>query len=113
MMISNASTMRLKKKNVQSSTLAIKQTVWCGTADLERLFAFRWMERNEQWPDTLASLLETSPDECQALTQRDARVAATIIQWLGTNCGFHFVVETLRRAGYIIADPPRANLKSR
>jgi hypothetical protein len=33
---------------------------------------------------------------------RDRVVAATVIQWLGSNVGFAFVVDCLRRCGYIV-----------
>lgn len=36
--------------------------------------------------------------------QRDATVAATVIQWLGTNCGFGFLSGVLRECGYDIID---------
>jgi len=45
-------------------------------------------------------------DEARELTtgelysQRDAVVAATIVQWLGTNVGFCWLEETLKKAGY-------------
>lgn len=35
-------------------------------------------------------------------TYRDRVVAATVIQWLGSNVGFAFVVDCLRRCGYIV-----------
>lgn len=38
----------------------------------------------------------------EELTQRDATVAASVVQWLGTNVGFCFLEETLRDAGYRI-----------
>jgi hypothetical protein len=47
-------------------------------------------------------------DEARELTtgelysQRDATVAATVIQWLGTNVGFCWLEETLKKAGYSV-----------
>jgi len=38
------------------------------------------------------------------LTEREQRIIATIIQWLGTNVGFHFMGRCLRRAGYVIKE---------
>jgi len=38
------------------------------------------------------------------INQRDATVAATVIQWLGTNVGYGFLTECLRRAGLVIID---------
>lgn len=34
------------------------------------------------------------------ITPRDAAIVATVIQWLGTNCGFSFLSDVLDRAGY-------------
>lgn len=34
------------------------------------------------------------------INQRDATIAATVVQWLGTNCGFCFLEKVLRRCGY-------------
>lgn len=36
------------------------------------------------------------------MTQRDATLAATLIQWLGTNVGFAFLEDALKRAGFKI-----------
>lgn len=44
-------------------------------------------------------LLELLMPEGLNLTQRDAAVAATVIQWLGTNCGFGFYTNCLRKVG--------------
>lgn len=36
------------------------------------------------------------------LTNRERMIAATVIQWLGTNCGWDFLEECLRKCGYKI-----------
>jgi hypothetical protein len=36
------------------------------------------------------------------ITDRDRLVSATVVQWLGTNCGLCFLRETLEEAGYKI-----------
>ena len=36
-------------------------------------------------------------------TERDRIVAATVIQWLGSNCGFSMIMEALEKCGYRIA----------
>ena len=38
-------------------------------------------------------------------TSRDRIVAATVVQWLGTNVGLSFLFEALRRVGYEIQWP--------
>ena len=35
-------------------------------------------------------------------TQHSAEIAATVIQWLGTNVGFHWLERTLKEAGYTV-----------
>jgi hypothetical protein len=42
----------------------------------------------------------SSEDDDELYTQRDATVAATVVQWLGTNVGFCWLDETLKKAGY-------------
>lgn len=36
------------------------------------------------------------------INNRDRYIAATLIQWLGTNCGFGFLHEAMRKCGYEI-----------
>ncbi len=44
-----------------------------------------------------------SPQRCLLkITNRDRLIAATVVQWLGTNCGFCFLREALAKAGYEI-----------
>jgi hypothetical protein len=82
------------------------QRVVFPSGDLERIFAFNWMERNsEQWC-LLDKLLSTN-DHPGGASQWDAIVAATIIQWLGTNIGFRFLVNCLKEAGYQVKETPR------
>lgn len=77
------------------------------SGDLERAFAFAWMEKHDTFgSDHLQSLLSSGdPFGEPVVTQRDASVAATIIQWLGTNCGWGFLCEVLRKHGqYDVVD---------
>lgn len=78
----------------------------------EKAFADHWRKENENVPSwlngghgVLEHLLLANEKECIIgdLTQRDAIVAATVIQWLGTNCGWCFLDECLNRCGYYIA----------
>lgn len=66
----------------------------------ERLFREHWREENKRRPGVncgLGSLeLLLNPVlghevQCPEITQRDATVAATVIQWLGTSCGNGFL----------------------
>lgn len=78
-----------------------------GMAALERIFAFRWMEEmsREEWC-ILDRLLYSPPGNNTGATQRDAEVAATAIQWLGTAVGYSFLSRCLKEAGFKI-EPPR------
>ena len=41
------------------------------------------------------------PSRClEILTFRDRKIVATVIQWLGSNCGLEFLIRTLRDCGY-------------
>jgi hypothetical protein len=42
------------------------------------------------------------------LTPRENQILATVIQWLGTNCGFGFLSECLERSGYHIVSSNRS-----
>lgn len=88
---------------------------------LEKAFAEQWHDENDvgkKWVGTtriLDALLRADvPDRNvfsplgdsrpyhfgEPPTQRDATVAATVIQWLGSNVGRSFIEEALKRAGY-------------
>lgn len=82
------------------------RVIW-DSGDLDRAFAFAWLERLRLFRDDhLQSLLSNNgPEADQAITQRDATVVATIIQWIGTPCGWGFFCEVLRKHGqYKIID---------
>ncbi len=74
---------------------------------LERVFAFRWMEENrrQEWC-TLDRLVYSPPESHTGATERDAKVAATVVQWLGTAVGYSFLKRCLEEAGFKI-EPPR------
>ena len=66
----------------------------------EAINAAEWRRMNREWPDLLGLIL--APDDGARdlltlnaipvyVTRRDAAVAASIIQWLGTNVGRGFV----------------------
>lgn len=67
----------------------------------EVIFADEWKMFNHQWrgSNVLASLLNEEEDRfnISRITQRDAFVAATIVQWLGTNVGSGFLQKCLER----------------
>lgn len=77
-------------------------------AKLEAVFAKAWKITNHppsflnggygtlQW--LLCSDGASSPT--RAVTQEEATVAATVIQWLGTPCGFDWLMQTVKSGGY-------------
>lgn len=92
--------------------------------ELEKAFSERWAAANDRsWPrlnDTLQKIL-TRPNKPRDgfwygeghkrafwVCQRDATIAATVIQWLGTNCGFAFLRQCLEDAGYQIVETEKA-----
>lgn len=62
---------------------------------LEAAYAAAW---EKQAPHTLGWLLSGPVNENGDYTQRDATVAATMIQWLGSPVGSSFVQEVLEKA---------------
>lgn len=76
------------------------------TGGLERAFAREWERLNEPPERYLALLLDDRPQTPQTtrypqpVSQRDARVAATVVQWLGTNVGRAFLSRVLQGEGF-------------
>ncbi len=69
----------------------------------EVAFAKLWQEENETRQLAAAAYgctLEILID--RPITQENATDAATLIQWLGSNVGFCFLNEALKKAGYKI-----------
>jgi hypothetical protein len=57
----------------------------------EVAFALQWTEENQHpGPNILAHLIP-------GYTERDAQVAATMMQWLGSNVGMSFLEEAIKR----------------
>jgi hypothetical protein len=89
--------------------------------DLEKAFADLWEKQNDPVGrdfGTLEHLMIRFDGELVirgrmpfTITQRDAVIVATIIQWLGTNCGFAFVVHALEKCNYRVVEvrPPKPN----
>ena len=59
----------------------------------EVAFAEQWIFENDWGPRKCKMLDALIPDA----TKRDAEVAATIIQWLGSNVGMGFLIEAMQR----------------
>lgn len=68
--------------------------------DAERIYAERWKKENDRRPAINSGftalehiLLPDGQRVPDRVTQRDAVVAASVIQWLGTSCGHSFVLQ--------------------
>ena len=75
-------------KNEGINTHRLKQN------PLEREFAKAWEDLNNGTHgrnDLIEYLLSDEPNNPKAVSERDRVVAATIIQWLGTPVGQHFI----------------------
>ena len=48
------------------------------------------------------SNLNSRAKAIKIISRRERMIVATVIQWLGTNCGWCFLEETLRSCGYRI-----------
>lgn len=70
----------------------------------EKAFAEQW--QHEQNTDLLAYLLGNGNDRV-AISQRDAEVAATVVQWLGTNVGQDFLDTVRQRSAELLAQTDR------
>lgn len=80
----------------------------------EKIFARAWQEINENYPGmsgpmTLDYLLaEDSNRPMNEVTERDAEVAATVIQWLGSHVGQCWLKDTLNKMNLsVIPSGPR------
>lgn len=86
-------------------------------SDLENAFSEKWAKENK--PDRAlnygggilqdlfyrpeaAGFKLFTPKRALEITNRDRMVAATVVQWLGSNVGFCFLEECLKKAGYSI-----------
>ncbi len=78
----------------------------------EQVFAKLWAKENGR-PHTrhqlLAYLLHSDTDglvQYWNLTQEEATIAATGVQWLGSNVGWSFLLDRLEECGYEIVERP-------
>lgn len=80
-----------------------------GWVNKERIFADHWRKQNENVTSFLnggygvLDHLLCADDRGRILsdiTQEQATSAATVIQWLGTNCGWCFLEECITQCGY-------------
>lgn len=62
---------------------------------IEKKFATAW-ENQDKAHDTVRYLLSDEINKLKEVTKRDREVAATVIQWLGSDCGQYFVRKILK-----------------
>lgn len=73
---------------------------------LEAAFASDWEKYNQPRPglnygmSALQGILSDRNGNGLEVTRRDRFVAASVIQWLGTNCGYSFLQTALAKVGY-------------
>ena len=71
--------------------------------DTEEAFINRWNDKVIGESKNLnAMFVNNQLNKRLKITLRDRFVIATIIQWLGSNCGMCFLKESLGKAGYEI-----------
>lgn len=69
--------------------------------DLEKAFADEWEADNKNGCGILQKLfIDNFSKWVLFITSRDRYVAATVVQWLGSNVGFGFLHKCLRKCGY-------------
>lgn len=70
----------------------------------ERALAKLWQKQNP--PVGSFGIQPVLPALVPDCTARDAQVAATVIQWLGSQVGFNFLEEAMAASGYTIVAKP-------
>jgi len=84
------------------------------SGDLEKAFADQWEEENEErrginygqglLQDLFIERRSVLTQWTTVISRRERWIAATVIQWLGTNCGFAFLIRCLNKCGYSIEE---------
>ena len=94
------------------TSINVERLQW-ESADLERAFAHEWEKRNT---DPMCTSINFGMGTLQDLmvrngtgnfieyyiTPREAKIVATVIQWLGTSVGFAFILTALEQCGMIV-----------
>jgi uncharacterized membrane protein len=76
----------------------------------ERAFARVWMDER---PVLRHILAPRGSGSVHFVEKREAEVAATVIQWLGTNVGFGFLRRALEECGYEVVEKNRHEVRAR
>lgn len=82
----------------------------------EAAFAEEWAKEQAKPPMLAMMIHSEKADDAWAtfgrnyyperLTQREAEIAATVVQWLGSPVGFTFVEKCIERCGYVLRRKP-------
>ncbi|MCC5613012.1 hypothetical protein LC612_41610, partial [Nostoc sp. CHAB 5834] len=72
----------------------------------ERALAKAWEALNSDAGGWLTPVFENLVPK---YTSEQAHAAATVVQWLGSEVGFQFLSDTLKKAGYEIVDKAPAS----
>lgn len=76
----------------------------------EKAFQQQWIKQNTPYSwlnkgnGTLQDLFISDQEYVHVITEKERWIVATVIQWLGTNCGMCFLEETLAKFGKKIVD---------
>jgi hypothetical protein len=84
-----------------------------GSNPREKVFADAWEHENAKWFTLKELMFWHAPRQlndptpwlrrgkwCFRVRRRDTVIVATIIQWLGSNCGMDFLERALHQCGY-------------
>lgn len=92
----------------QSAMSPLRRHDGTGSANRERAFHDQWNKEQYSGCGSRPLFLQMLVNiDLLPMAQRDATIAATLIQWLGTNVGFSFMEESLKRCGYKIVNVER------
>jgi hypothetical protein len=89
---------------------------WTHSLNKEKIFADRWEEENEEraWLNHGNGILQdlfidNHGNWVHEITDQERVVAATVVQWLGTNCGWAWLEETLKQCEYKLEPIEKCN----
>lgn len=83
-----------------------------GSVNRERVFADAWEDENEprEWLNFGQGILQDlfmereswqhQPSATHVINRRERMIVATVIQWLGSNCGWCWLNQCLNKCGY-------------
>lgn len=103
---------------IEHKGLHFLRTKWSGVSGIrENAFAERWLKENDPPYSNILQQLMFVQDRGASkvldryiskpafkISARDAKIVATVVQWLGTNIGFNFLQMALEAAGYEIVN---------